>query len=208
MMPTFDHSLFLSLNFDGGPAMDRLMLLLSGKATWVPLYLLILWLLYRRDGWRGVALFLGLAAMAVVLTDMAAGIFKHTGLLKNCLPDFQPRLRPMYTPELGGLVHVVKLGGRYGTVSAHAATTCSVALLASLILKDGRFSALMVLWTLAVCYSRIYLAYHFPLDILYGLVLGALIALGALPVYRRFAAAPTAPSTSSPSEMKKSGNRN
>ncbi len=154
--------------------MDRLMLLCSGKLTWVPLYALILWLVWRRAGLRNMLLFAGLA-----------GIFKHSGLLKNLLPDFQPRLRPMYTPELEGLVHVVKRGGQFGTVSAHAATTCSIALLASLILRRGWFSLAMAVWVALVCYSRIYLAYHFPLDILYGLLLGTLWGLLSAWVFRR-----------------------
>lgn len=184
-MTTIDHNLFLTLNFDGGAAMDRLMLLCSGKLTWVPLYALILWLVWRRVGTRNVLLFIGFAVLSVVLTDIVAGIFKHSGLLKNLLPDFQPRLRPMYTPEFEGLVHVVKRGGQFGTVSAHAATTCSVALLASLILRRAWFSAAMILWVALVCYSRIYLAYHFPLDILYGLLLGTLWALISFALFRR-----------------------
>ncbi len=184
-MTAIDHTLFLTLNFDGGPWMDRLMLLCSGKLTWAPLYLLILWLVYRRSGRRGALLFLGLALLSVVLTDLVAGVFKHTGLLKGLLPDFQPRLRPMYTPELEGLVHTVKYGGRFGTVSAHAATTCSVALLSSLILRRAWFSGVMAVWTALVCYSRIYLAYHFPLDILYGLLLGAVWALSSWLLFLR-----------------------
>ena len=44
---TFDHALFLALNFDGGPVMDRLMTIVSGTAMWLPLYALILWLVWR-----------------------------------------------------------------------------------------------------------------------------------------------------------------
>ena len=54
---TFDHALFLALNFDGGPVMDRLMTLVSGTAMWLPLYALILWLVWRREGWRRTLLF-------------------------------------------------------------------------------------------------------------------------------------------------------
>ncbi len=186
MTTTIDHGLFLALNFDGGLFLDRLMLLFSGKITWVPLYLLILGLLYKREGWRNMLLFLGLAVACVLLTDMVAGIFKHNGLLGGLFPNLPPRLRPMYTPELEGMVHIIKWGGRYGTVSAHAATTLSVALLSALILRRRWFSTLAVFWVAAVCYSRIYLAYHFPLDILYGLLLGALLAWGAYAIYRRY----------------------
>ena len=35
-MYTFDHDLFSALNFDGGTAMDRVMLTVSGTAMWLP----------------------------------------------------------------------------------------------------------------------------------------------------------------------------
>lgn len=185
MNTTIDHNLFLALNFDGGAFLDGLMLAASGKMTWVPLYLLIIYLIFKREGWRNLLLFLGLALLCVVLTDMVAGIFKHNGLLGGLFPNLPPRLRPMYTPELKGMMHIIKWGGQYGTVSAHAATTCSVALLSALILKQRWFGWVALGWTLLVCYSRIYLAYHFPLDLLYGLLLGLLLALGAWALYRR-----------------------
>ncbi len=186
MNTTIDHNLFLALNFDGGACMDWLMLGASGKLTWLPLYLLILLLVWRRYGWRNLLLFLGLALLGVVFTDLVAGIFKHSGPLKHLLPDLEPRLRPMYTPELEGLVHVIRHGGQYGTISAHAATTCSVAVLAAGVLNRRWFTAVALLWVLLVCYSRIYLAYHFPLDILYGLLLGGGIGLGTFALFRNF----------------------
>ena len=102
-MQDLDHSLFLALNFDGGPLCDRLMLALSGVAMWVPLYALILWLVWRREGWRGTLLFLLLAAAALGVADMVAGIFKHSGLLGDLFPGITPRWRPMFTPALEGL---------------------------------------------------------------------------------------------------------
>lgn len=180
-----DHPLFLALNYDGGATMNSVMLFCSGKLTWLPLYALILWLIWRRAGWKNLLLFVVLVASAVVLTDMVAGIFKHSGLLKGLLPDFAPRLRPMYTPEFDGLVHVVKWGGKYGTVSAHAATTATIALLSSAIIRRRWFSMLAVLWVALVCYSRIYLAYHFPIDIAWGLLLGMTLGGAALCLYLR-----------------------
>ena len=95
-MYDFDHQLFLDLNFDGGPFMDRLMLTVSGTTMWLPLYALILWLVWRRDGWRNVILFTALMIAALVLSDMVSGIFKHNGVLGGLLPDFEPRWRPFY----------------------------------------------------------------------------------------------------------------
>ena len=148
---TWDYPLFLALNFDGGPAMDRAMLALSGTAMWLPLYALIVWLVSRRYGWRGAAIFLAVMLAALVLSDAVAGIFKHNGLLGDLMPGLEPRWRPMFTPELEGLaiapdslyalrqagapgpwrvhVPVEAVAGYYGTVSAHAATVVALAVL-------------------------------------------------------------------------------
>ena len=186
-MYTFDHDLFLALNFDGGPFMDGIMTVCSTPAAWVWLYALILWLVYRRGGWRGVLLFVAAAAVALGLSDMAAGIFKHSGLLKNLWPAFPARLRPMHTPELDGLVHVVRAGGRYGTVSAHAATMTALAVLAVPVVRRRWFAAVMAAAVLLICYSRVYLAYHFPMDILLGMLTGAVSGCAALAALRAVA---------------------
>ena len=181
---TFDHDLFLWLNFDGGPAMDTLMTIISTPASWAWLYMLILWLVWRKVGWRGVLLFLALVAVAVGLSDLIAGIFKHSGLLKNLWPSFPARLRPMHTPELEGLVHVVKQGGQYGTVSAHAATMVAMAVMAIGAIGRKWFKWLMIASVVLICYSRIYMAYHFPVDIVLGTGVGLIAGAVALMCYR------------------------
>lgn len=208
-MYTFDHGLFMALNFDGGTALDRVMLTISGTAMWLPLYALILWLVWRRSGWRGMSVFLVLMLLALGLSDIVSGIFKHNGLLGDMLPQFEPRPRPMFTPSLEGLdiapdslqvlrrlspealaaagysgdwaVHVPAeaVSGRFGTVSAHAATSVTLAVLACTTIRRRWFTLLMVLCTAAICYSRIYLAKHFPADILWGMLLGMLLGWAA-----------------------------
>lgn len=186
-MYDFDYGAFLALNFDGGALMDRAMILCSTPAVWTWLYLLTLWMVYRRGGWRAVLLFTAAAAVAIGLSDIIAGIFKHSGLLKNLWPSFPARLRPMHTPELEGLVHVVREGGRYGTVSAHAATMTAMALLAVCTLRRRWFTAVMITAVVLICYSRIYLAYHFPMDILLGIATG-IVSGGAMLAAMRCAA--------------------
>lgn len=206
---TFDHALFLALNFDGGPVMDRLMILVSGTAMWLPLYALILWLVWRREGWRRTLLFAAAIVLAIVLADMAAGIFKHSGPLKGLWADFPPRWRPMFTPSLEGLeitpdslralrraamphdwaVHVPPeaVSGMYGTVSAHAATIVALAVLSCGAIRRKWFTALMVVCTLVICYSRIYLGKHFPMDIVWGTLVGLGLGYAALRGYLRLA---------------------
>ena len=205
-MHDLDQRLFLLLNFDGGPVWDRVMLTVSGTAMWIPLYALILWLVWRKVGWRGTLLFLVLMAAAVGLADMVAGIFKHTGLLGDLLPSFEPRLRPMFTPSLEGLdispdslaairraalpgdwaVHVPReaVAGRFGTVSAHASTIVALTVLSATVIRRRWFTLLVALCAAAICYSRIYLAKHFPMDLVWGALVGAALGLAAWAIFR------------------------
>ncbi len=212
---TLDHDIFLALNFDGGEAFDRAMLAVSGNLFWIPLYILILFIVWRRGGWRGVGLFLLLVAAAVGLSDVVAGIFKANGLLGSLMTSFEPRWRPMFTPSLEGLditpdslmslrrmtaeeaaaagilcdwqvhVPVEAVAGRYGTVSAHAATAVALAVMSVAVIRRRWFTVLMVAATVVICYSRIYLAKHFPMDLLWGSLLGGALGYAAYRVYRR-----------------------
>ncbi len=206
-MYDFDHDLFLTLNFDGGPCMDRLMLGLSETLPWLPLYALILWLVWRREGWRRLLRFAVLLAAVLALSDMVAGIFKHNGVLGGLLPGFEPRWRPMFTPSLEGLditpdslaavrraalpgpwavhVPVEAVSGLYGTVSAHAATAAALAVLSASVIRRRWFTVLVTAAALLICYSRIYLAKHFPMDLLWGALAGIVLGLAALGIYRK-----------------------
>ena len=205
-MYDFDHQLFLDLNFDGGPCMDRLMLTVSGTAMWLPLYALILWLVWRRSGWRGVIVFTVLMIAALALADMVSGMFKSNGVLGGLLPGFEPRWRPMFTPSLEGLeiapdslralrmagtpgdwtvhVPVEAVSGRYGTVSAHAATIVALTVLSAAAICRRWFTALMLFCTVLICYSRIYLGKHFPMDLVWGTLVGAALGWAAYLAYR------------------------
>lgn len=206
---TIDYPLFMWLNFDGGECLDRVMIAISGVWLWVPFYLLMLWLVWRKDGWRGLLLFTLMVAAAMGLSDLVCGIFKHSGPLADVWSDFPPRWRPMFTPaledlaitpdslrawrlhptaELPSAVHVpdgVVGGGRYGTVSAHAATIVAAVTLSPLVIRRRWFGLLAFFVALLVCYSRIYLAKHFPIDILLGAITGATIACLLYLLYRR-----------------------
>ena len=173
----WDWPLFETLNFDGGELFDALMSAVSGVTMWIPFYLLILFLVWRRYSWRGLLVFLLSVGVAMGASDLVAGIFKHSGPLAELWPEFPVRPRPMFTEGLSDM-HVVSFDhGRYGTVSSHAATIVSLALLSSLVVARRWFTILVWLVAVAVCYSRIYLACHFPQDILLGGLVGVVSAI-------------------------------
>ena len=170
---TFDERLFLWLNFDGGAATDWIMSTVSGTARWIPLYLFIFFAVQRKYGWKAMAAFIVCLALAMGLSDMLCGVFKHTGLLKNLWADFPARHRPMFDSAVRDLAHVVSFRhGPYGTVSAHAATTAALGVISAMAIRKKWYSIAITLIVLLICYSRIYLACHFPKDIILGLVVG------------------------------------
>ena len=185
-MYTFDYPLFLSLNFDGGPIVDQVMETISGTIMWIPLYVgIIAWIWYSK-GWKYTLAFVLCLAVAMGVADMLCGIFKHSGLLKHLWESFPPRPRPMFEPALQGLVHVPSYAhGPYGTVSSHAATVAALTVMSASVIYKKWFIMMMVAITLLICYSRIYLACHYPADIVLGLAVGIASAYAIFPLYKK-----------------------
>jgi undecaprenyl-diphosphatase len=165
MLVHIDQQLFLFLNSFNSPFWDHVMWAISGRVTWIPLYLAILTALYIRYRRR-------IYIILVIVAITAAGGDRISVIIKNSVK----RPRPCHEQLLEGKVHIVKgkCGGAYGFVSSHATNSFSVALLALLLIRKRWFTISMVLWALVVGYSRIYLGVHYPGDVLFGSLLGIL----------------------------------
>ncbi len=171
-----DRSLLLAINGSWGAGWDTFWYSVSNPLYWMPLYVLMIWLLYKKLGLRGMLVALGLVIFGLALADQTANFFKgHT-----------PKFRPSRTTTLlwdglpyNELVHTVKgyTGGRFGTVSGHAATSMAIAFTAAGIYRRLWFSLLVGFYVVMTCFSRMYLGVHFPLDIVFGLTAGTLIGL-------------------------------
>ena len=163
----FDVQLFLTLNGLHSPFWDPIMVFASGKLTWIPLYLAIIYYLYRKNQWRFLWILLGVG-LAIALADLTS-----VHLFKNV---FQ-RLRPCHNPDIKEMVNLVtgRCGGKFGFVSSHAANSFAVATLLLLSVKEKWFTISILVWAAVVSYSRVYLGVHYPGDILVGSILGVCI---------------------------------
>jgi undecaprenyl-diphosphatase len=182
---TWDWPLFEVLNFDGPVWLDGVMTAVSGTTMWVPLYLLIIYMVWRRYSWRGLLVFIVAMGVAIGMADVVAAIFKHQGPLGNLLPSFPARLRPMHTPVgLDVCANGYFTGNLYGTVSGHTSTIVAITLLSTYAVGRKWFSFVMPMVAVLICYSRIYLACHFPQDILLGAVLGVASGVCGILLFR------------------------
>ena len=175
-----DHQLLLAINHAHTPALDRLMVFASDRYVWFPAYaLLILWLadIFRRQAWLLLPLLEGAIALADSITSK---LFK----------PFFARLRPCHAPGLAGQLHLPDgCGGQFGFLSSHAANSFALAVFLLLVLPSPRFRGLKItafVWAGLLSYSRMYLAAHYPSDVLGGALVGAALGVGATWVFQRW----------------------
>ena len=177
-----DTEWLLAINGWHAPWADTLMWIISLRVTWIPLYLWMIWALYKRyrqpaktDNKWLKRIPTGLVMIGVMVLVVGMADFIASGILKGWVA----RPRPSRVPELEGVLHLVNnyRSGRFGFVSSHAANTMALGLLFSLIWRKKTATIGLMLWVAANCYSRMYLGVHYPGDILGGLIVGSLVAL-------------------------------
>jgi undecaprenyl-diphosphatase len=160
-----DKSLFLFLNGLHSSFWDPIMIFISGKISWLPFYIVLIWFLIKERK-KKVWVTLIMIALLILATDQISVMIKNSVL----------RLRPCHDTSINTMLHLVKgCGGKYGFVSSHAANSFGLAIFFTLFFKHRWAGVALMFWALIVSYSRIYLGVHFPGDILGGAILGLIL---------------------------------
>lgn len=170
LIQSLDETLIVFINSLNSPVFDVLMWRISGKFTWIPFYLLLVFLLFRSKGWKkGGVLFLLVILLISCADQTSVHWFKEV---------FQ-RPRPSHNPAIEDLLHFVKgyRGGAYGFISSHAANSFALAMFMSLSFLNKRLTWALFVWAGLVSYSRMYLGVHYLTDILAGAIWGASLGL-------------------------------
>lgn len=173
----WDKTVFLFLNHTHTPFWDHFMWIYTGRLTWAPLIVALLFVLFRKN-WKEATLVVVALALTITLCDQFASTL--------CKPYFA-RFRPAQDPDFSPLVQIVNgyRGGRYGFISSHAANSFGAVVLLALIFRNRLFTITGLVWAAVNCYSRIYLGVHYPGDILAGTIAGVVIALLVYIMWKR-----------------------
>ena len=167
-----DRSLFIWIHRDSqSDFLDWLFPIWRDKKTWLPLYVLMFVFFTWRYTWAVWRVVLALV-LAVASADLLSSrLFK---------PWFA-RLRPCREPDLSDWHrYFTDCSSGYSFVSSHAANHFALALMLYFILArdwGGRMASyLALLWAASIAYAQVYVGVHYPLDVVFGAILGLALA--------------------------------
>lgn len=173
----FEKNFFLWLNHTHSPFWDSFMWIFTGKIVWIPLVLVILFVVCYKEKWKHTVLLILAIVLVATLCDQIAG-----SIIK---PLFE-RYRPTHHPDFKDCVSILNgyRGGRYGFVSNHAANAFGVSFFFMLLFKYRPLTIATFSWAIVNSYSRIYLGVHFVSDIIGGAILGTIVGLSVFCLYQ------------------------
>lgn len=178
-LENIDHQLLLEVNKHVGGFGDSVMIMVSGKWFWIPLYALFLILIQRKVGSDNLIYLLIAVFALIVMTDQGSVYF---------FKDVFERYRPCHHEYLKDILILPtgNCGGTYGFISSHSANMFGLATLVYSIMKaQSKLWLLVFLWAGMVSFSRVYLAVHYPSDILVGMIYGTCCGLAISILFRK-----------------------
>lgn len=173
-----DNSLFVALNGSDSVYWDAVMWIVTKTTTWIPLLLVVLYLVAKNSNWRRTVLVFGALILTVLLADQLS-----SGVIKPLVMRWRPTHDATFLHTIDTVFGYT--GGRYGFVSSHAANTFALFTFLALLFRSNVASVCFLLWACLSSYSRIYLGVHFPGDIFCGALLGLLVGILVFWVYHR-----------------------
>lgn len=167
-----DRDLFLFFNTKfTNSFLDVIMPTLRHRNTWIPLYVIILFVVIWKMKWRCVPWIICLIFATAAADIISSHFFKpYFGRFRPC-----NELSPVYNEMI---LRLKKCSGHNSFTSSHAANHGAIA---SFIIMAStqyyrRFLWAFALWAIVICWAQIYVGVHYPLDILGGLIIGTFTA--------------------------------
>jgi len=162
-----DKELLIFLNNLGSEQWDSFWLIITNQFNWTPLFLLVIYLIFKSFGWKKGGFIILLLIILVAFSDQFVNLIK----------DSIARLRPNNDPEIEHLLRHLKNPQSFSFISGHATTSAFFSVFIIFLLREKyKYIYLILFFPLLFAYSRLYLGVHFPLDISLGILTGIFLA--------------------------------
>lgn len=162
-----DKQLLIFLHSKGTITWDSFWLFITNPLHWIPLFFILFFLGYKALGIKK-------ASVIILITALNAATAL---IIVNFIKNIVQRIRPINDVTINNTIRVLIEQNDFSFVSGHSTVSFTVAFISFWVLKKYyKLMFLIFLFPLLFAYSRIYLAAHFPVDIIFGMFLGYLIA--------------------------------
>lgn len=166
----FDYHLFHKINSDWqNPVFDYIFPFIREPTLWVPFYFfLIVFVIinFKKRGLYWIFFF----AINAMLSD-----FVSSRLIKGNFPRLRPCRDPLLSDSIRFLVEYCPISSSF--TSSHAANHFSAAMFIFMTFRKSinPWWGLVLVWAFAISYAQVYVGVHFPIDIICGAIVGALL---------------------------------
>lgn len=166
-----DHTIFHFINnLIANPILNWIMPIVTNENNIaIPLILFWLWLLFFQGKRGKIAAILLL--LTLILTDVIAA---------QIIKPWFARIRPSHA-MLDNINLLMSKGGKYSFVSNHAANTMAAATIIGYFYK--KWKSVVIIISIIVGFSRVYVGVHYPFDVLGGWLFGYTVAWGILSIW-------------------------
>lgn len=172
---SWDHQLFFFINKSlSNEFFDLILPLMRNKYTWIPFYVFVA--AFMLMNYKGIKWLL----ILFVIMNMTMSDQMSSTLVKENVQ----RLRPCQQDKLKDQIILrVPCKRSYSFTSSHATNHFAIAAFLFFVLGSYLlvFRWPLFVWAGIISFSQVYVGIHFPLDILFGAILGVLI--GSLNAY-------------------------
>ena len=164
----YDKQLLLYLHSKGSLTWDAFWIFITNPLHWIWLFFVIYIFGFKIFGFKkttAISVFIALSGITSLW-------------FVNGIKNLVQRLRPINDTSINDSLRVLIEQNDFSFVSGHSTVSFTIAFLSFWILKKHyKHAYILFLFPILFAYSRIYLAVHYPIDIVVGMVLGFLIAL-------------------------------
>jgi undecaprenyl-diphosphatase len=174
---SLDKKILVFLNGLGSQTYDPLWLFLTKQINWLPFFLFLLYLVFKKLGTKQTLIIVLFVAILLTVNNTITELFKA---------HFQ-RLRPCNDPEIKDIIRNIKPSSSFSFFSGHSSNTMAVFVFLYAIFKEKyKYFGFLILWPFIFAYSRVYLGLHFPTDILCGYTCGLIMGFLFYKAYQLF----------------------